>query len=77
MKISNEIVEKNPEISADEFSDNLLSVLDSGNYSTIDYTAEIPYIKLDDEWYMLECEEFSNIITGGVYSEYAKAEGKV
>lgn len=74
VKASNDITEKNPEISNEEFSDELLSVLNDGSYSTIKCTAEIPYIKLDDDWYMLECDEFSNIITGGVYSEYAKAE---
>lgn len=74
VKISNEIAESNPDISDNEFSDILLSRLDNGEYSTVSCTAEIPYIKLDDEWYMLECEEFSNIITGGVYSEYVKAE---
>lgn len=74
MKITNEIMETDSDISDNEFSDILLLRLNNGEYSAISCTAEIPYIKLDDEWYMLECEEFSNIITGGVYSEYIKAE---
>lgn len=74
VKISNEIAESNPDITDSEFTDILISRLNSEEYSTISCTAEIPYVKLDDEWYMLESEEFSNIITGGVYSEYAKTE---
>lgn len=68
--IHNEIVSKNPEISDEELLSKLLTVMETGDFTTINCTAKIPLIYFNDAWYIVESEQFNDIITGGIYLEY-------
>ncbi len=68
--IHNEVVSKNPEISDEELLSELSTIMETGNFTTINCIAEIPLVYFNDAWYIVESEQFNDIITGGIYSEY-------
>ncbi len=77
VEIQNKIVNENSKISEKDLLSKFLSIIKSGDFSTVNCTAKIPLICLNNEWYILESEQFSNIITGGIYSEYMKQNEEV
>ena len=77
VEIQNEIVSKNSEILEKDLLSKFLDIIKSGDFSKVNCTAKIPLIRLNDEWYILESEQFSDIITGGIYSEYRKQNEEV
>lgn len=77
VEIQNKIVSENSEISEKDLLSKFLAIIKSGDFSTVNCTAKIPLICLNNEWYILESEQFSDIITGGIYSEYKKQNEEV
>lgn len=77
VEIQNKIVSENSKISEKDLLSKFLDIIKSGDFSTINCTAKIPLICLNNEWYILESEQFSDIITGGIYSEHRKQNEEV
>ncbi len=75
--IHNEVVSNNPEISDEELLSELSTVIEMDDFPTVTCTTEIPLIYFNDAWYIVESEQFNDIITGGIYSEYVNQNEKI
>lgn len=77
VSVHKEIVDANENIEESELVEKFIDRIQSGKYSTSECTIDIPMVKVNDIWYIIESEEFNDVITGGIYSEYRKQNGEI
>lgn len=75
--IYDDLLAEDSEISDEELRTELVTIFESGTFPKTSCTAEIPMIYYDEVWYFVESEQFNDILTGGVYSEYVRQNEEI
>lgn len=75
--IYDDLLDEDSKMSDEELRTELITILESGTFPKTSCTAEIPMIYYDEVWYFVESEQFNDILTGGVYSEYVRQNEKI
>lgn len=75
--IYDDLLAEDSEISDEELRTELITIFESGTFPKTSCTAEIPMIYYDEVWCFVESEQFNDILTGGVYSEYVRQNEEI